>query len=75
MVLVQESSFHCVIFGGRIVESKKWVALVLKKSIEKIPTTRRKNRSSPRYMMNKKLKELSYDIYLDYMRDYLEITT
>jgi hypothetical protein len=43
MVLAQESSSHCVIFGGRVEKSKKWGTLSFKKSIEKIPNTRRKN--------------------------------
>jgi hypothetical protein len=35
------------------VKSKKVWALPFKKSSEKIPTTRRKSRSSPRFMMKK----------------------
>jgi hypothetical protein len=50
MVLVQESISHWVIFGGRVMRSKKVLALFFKKSSEKNPRTRRKNRSSPRYM-------------------------
>jgi hypothetical protein len=53
MVLMHESSSHCVIFGGRVVKSKKVWALPFKKSSEKNPTTRRKSRSFPRFMMKK----------------------
>jgi hypothetical protein len=42
-----------VIFGGRVLLSKNKLVLAFKKSIEKIPTARRKNRSSPRYMIAK----------------------
>jgi hypothetical protein len=50
IVLVQESISHWVIFGGRVLKSKKVGTLAFKKSSEKNSSTRRKNRSSPRNM-------------------------
>jgi hypothetical protein len=51
IVLVQELISHWVIFGGRVIKSKKVAALPIKKLSEKNSATRRKNRSSPRYMI------------------------